>query len=123
MKTVLVVEDEPPIANYIAEVLCSYDYNALALYDPADALEHVKAIRFDAALLGINMPNMGGIELGVRIRNVLPDCGIIVGIEDLLDDSEQNTLRSTHGFDYLPEPFGLEDLLTKVFCLLAAIEG
>lgn len=114
MRNVLIVDDEPPIANYIAQVLCANGHNALAICDPAEALEHVKSIRFDVALLGMNMPGMSGVELGIRVREFLPDSTIIVGIEDVLDDSEKVALRSALGFEYLPAPFQVEDLLGKV---------
>jgi len=114
MTNVLIVDDSSPIADYIAKVLDMNGYNALALYDSTEALEHVKSIRFDVAFLGIVMPGIDGIELGARIRKFLPDCGIILGIEDVLGVSQQNALLSAHGFEYLPAPFEVEDLLRKV---------
>jgi DNA-binding response OmpR family regulator len=114
---ILVVDDCPNIANYVAHVLSIHGHNVLALNHPAEALEHAEMISFDLAYLGIVMPSMSGFELGIRIRKLLPHCAVILGSEDVPPSEIIRFVR--HGFGYLSAPFELEDLLSEIRRLCA----
>ena len=114
---ILVVDDCPDIANYIAELLRSYGHNVVTLTDPSAALERAKVMNFDLAYLGIVMPSMSGFELGIRIRKLLPHCAVILGSEDVPPSEIIRFVR--HGFGYLSAPFELEDLLSEIRRLCA----
>ena len=46
-------------------------------------MEHAKVISFDIAFLGIVMPRMNGLELGIQIRKLLRHCAVMLGVEDI----------------------------------------
>jgi len=67
-RRVLVVDDEPAIANLIAERLHPYDVETEVVHSGEEALEHLRTGRFDAITLDILMPGMSGFEVLRTLR-------------------------------------------------------
>jgi CheY-like chemotaxis protein len=78
-ETVLVVDDEEAILNFIKESLEVYGYNVLATSDPADALELFKKAPDNISLVitDIVMPLMNGRELAKEMRTIKPGVRIL----------------------------------------------
>jgi len=69
---VLVVDDEPPIANALRELL-SAEHDVVATTSATEALAAVHAqAPFDVVFCDLMMPAMGGIELYERLRTECP---------------------------------------------------
>lgn len=106
--TVLVVDDEPAIADGQAARL-EADYSVRTAYDGAEALEVIDD-EVDVVLLDRKMPNLGGVEAVERIREAGYDCRVamLTGVEPGMDILEM-------GFDeYLTKPVSKEDLFDVV---------
>ena len=110
----ILVVAEPNLANFVAKLLSIHGYRVLALIDPADALEHAQAISFDLAFLGIVMPGMNGLDLGTRIRKLLPRCAVILLGAESVPGVLEHARSLRYDFDYLPLPFEVEELLSKI---------
>ena len=67
-RRVLVVDDEPEIAELIAEYLLPYEVETTIAHSGAEALDHLRRERFDALTLDILMPGMSGFEVLDAIR-------------------------------------------------------
>ena len=67
-RKVLVVDDEPDIAELIAVNLEPYEVEATIAHSGAEALEHLKRERFDAMTLDILMPGMSGFDVLEQVR-------------------------------------------------------
>ena len=93
--------------------LNTHGYTALAVYGPLEALAYATEIYFDCAFIGVDMPVMNGPTLAVQVQELLPQCRIILGIEQLRA-IEQEALFLTNGFGFLPAPFTTEELLRKI---------
>jgi signal transduction histidine kinase/CheY-like chemotaxis protein len=68
-KRVLVVDDEPEIAELIATRLKPYGVHAELVHRGEDALELLRTQRFDAVTLDILMPGMSGFEVLRALRS------------------------------------------------------
>jgi CheY-like chemotaxis protein len=68
-RRVLVVDDEPDIAELIAFNLEPYAVETKIAHSGAEALEHLRRERFDAITLDILMPGMDGFEVLEQIRS------------------------------------------------------
>jgi carbon-monoxide dehydrogenase small subunit/xanthine dehydrogenase small subunit len=75
---VLVVDDDESFGSMVCEVLGDKGYDATFRADPKVALEESLVAPFSVAVLDLQMPGLGGIELARRIRSASPDTQVIV---------------------------------------------
>lgn len=68
-RRVLVVDDEPQIADLIAGQLAPLEVEAAIAHSGPEALEMLRSSRYDAITLDILMPDMDGFEVLRRIRD------------------------------------------------------
>ena len=117
-ETILVVEDEQALRNYVQKVLVKYGYKVLLATNGKEALEIASARRnqIDLLLTDMVMPLMGGSELSQQFLTVCPDVPVLhmSGYTDRLWRKETGIETS------IQEPFTAESLLTAVRSLLAA---
>ena len=105
---VLVVEDEPTIADTLAIILNKAGFNASAVYSGTEAVEVAKSVKPDLIISDVAMPDMNGIEAMILIRGFLPTCKILLfsglaSTVDLLEDARAQGMNSIS----LPSPFTL----------------
>jgi signal transduction histidine kinase/DNA-binding response OmpR family regulator len=67
-RKVLVVDDEPDIAELIAVHLEPYEVETTIAHSGTEALEHLRRERFDAMTLDILMPGMSGFDVLEEVR-------------------------------------------------------
>ena len=75
---ILVVDDERNIRNNLTIVLESAGYNVDASGDGEDALTKCKERHYDIALVDIQMPKMGGLELLRYLRTLRPNLPVVI---------------------------------------------
>ena len=69
---VLVVEDDAGIRQSLFETLSALGFVIGEAGNGEEALLRLRMVGYDAVLLDINMPGMGGIEACRRIHQVIP---------------------------------------------------
>jgi len=110
--TVLVVDDDPFIVDFLETALEDEGYLVLAAVN-GGALPLARDLHPDIILLDIMMPGMDGVEVSQRLRAdpVTADIPIVVM-------SAQDRLRATSTLmqvdDRLPKPFDLDRLYAIV---------
>ena len=65
---VLVVEDEPPLLEFISEVLMHAGVDVMPVSDSREAVLLVGSAKFDGILLDLMMPHVDGFELAREVR-------------------------------------------------------
>lgn len=75
---VLVVDDEPAVADTVSEILNRNGYLAIAAYDGEDALETALLIPPELVITDVGLPGMSGIEVASALRAQLPDCKVLL---------------------------------------------
>lgn len=78
MREILVVDDEEDIRLLYQEELQEAGYRVSVAADGAEALRMVKQSRPDLMTIDIKMPEMDGIELLRRVREIHRDLPIII---------------------------------------------
>jgi PAS domain S-box-containing protein len=78
-ETILVVEDDPAVLEYIVEVLTGLDYAVLQAANGKVALEYVQnpSVRVDLLLTDVVMPGMNGRALADQARQKRPDMKVL----------------------------------------------
>ena len=112
-RTVLVVDDDDDMREYIAQELRRYFVVATAS-DGEEALQRIQVNRPDLVISDVRMPGMSGFELTKKIRqdNELNDLPII--LLTAITDEEKMVKGTEYGADdYLYKPFNVKVLLAK----------
>src|SRR5437868_14745117 len=65
---ILVVDDDPKIRRVMRITLVAQGYEVFDARSGEDALERIRANKFDLVLLDMNMPGIGGLEACRNIR-------------------------------------------------------
>jgi two-component system phosphate regulon response regulator PhoB len=66
--TILIVEDEPPVREFLAELVREAGHQPLQAGHGREALEVIGAERPDLVLADVMLPILGGVELCRRLK-------------------------------------------------------
>ncbi len=77
-ETILIVDDEKDMRFYIENLITSFGYNAASVGSGYEAIEKVKAINPALILLDLMMPEMDGIEVLRRLKEINGDIPVIM---------------------------------------------
>jgi DNA-binding response OmpR family regulator len=75
---VLVVDDEPVIADTLAEILTQSGFAAMAAYDGRSAVETAALVPPDLLIADDLSRQMSGVDLALAVKSESPDCKIIL---------------------------------------------
>lgn len=119
MPRILVVDDEPGIAESIELILRESEYEVTKSYSGAEALQVAASFLPDVLLSDVLMPGMNGFELALATKAVLPQCRVLLfsgqaaTLSMALEYSSRFTARGYH-FELLPKPLHPQSLLEKI---------
>ena len=74
----LLVDDNLELADNLAELLTLDGTEVVTHHDPTRALDWARAHEFDAALLDVRMPVLGGVELMRQLRPAHPEARFVL---------------------------------------------
>ena len=114
-RRILVVDDEPVIADTLVTILNGNGFSAQAAYDGASALDLVALSPPDLLITDVSMPGMNGIDLAIKVRELFPDCKVLLfsghaATAGLLND----VIPAGHHFELLSKPLHPRDLLDRL---------
>lgn len=112
--TILAVDDEPLIRTLLATVLHDNGFDVLTADCAAQAIDvfHDHPEDVDLLISDIVMPGMDGPTLATKLQMERPDLQI------LLISGYCDRAQLSRGFEFLPKPFAIPDMLSKVRALL-----
>ena len=114
---VLVVDDEPSLAELLASVLRYEGWEIRTAGDGASAVRTAREFRPDAVVLDIMLPDFDGLEVMRRIRADSPHvCVLFLTARDAVEDRIAGITAG--GDDYVTKPFSLEEVLARLRGLL-----
>jgi len=104
--TILVVDDQKEICDIFQDALTQEGYEVLTATNGPEAVSLGEQNRPDLAILDIKMPEMDGIEVLQKLREVRGDVEVIMltGYGTLMTAKEAMRLGA---YDYLTKPFDL----------------
>jgi CheY-like chemotaxis protein len=112
---IIVIDDEAVIAETVVEILNDEGFEATAVGNGASAVEVARTLQPDIVLSDVIMPGLNGIETGIKIREIVPDCKIILfsgqaATVDLLEKAREQG----HHFEILAKPIRPEQLISVI---------
>ncbi len=115
MQTILIVEDEQPIAELIALTLGTVGYQTVSLSDGLAARAWLQENKPDLALLDLMLPQVDGFELLPElVRRGVPV--IVLTARDSLTDKVKGLNLGAD--DYMTKPFAGVELVARVRSVL-----
>jgi DNA-binding response OmpR family regulator len=118
-KRILIIDDDPDINNLFKLFLEHDGYKVNAYTDPVDTLYAFRKNIFDLVLLDLKMPNMSGMLLYQKLRNIDPNllfC-FITANKEYIQHIKKNIPEIDRIVIY--KPIFLSDLRSKVNLLLS----
>ena len=117
---VLIVEDETKLARFVELELKHEGYDIQVEYNGRKGLDAALAEDFDAILLDLMLPELNGLEVCRRVREVKNTPIIMMTARDSVIDRVSGL---DHGADdYIVKPFAIEELLARLRALLRRID-
>ena len=119
MTTVLVVEDEPAIADAVVQRLRSEGFDARAVGDGVRAVELCARLEPDLVVLDLMLPGLDGLEVCRRIQAERRVPVVMLTARD--DETDLIVGLSVGADDYVTKPFSPRELVARIRAVLRRV--
>ncbi|MUV03327.1 response regulator [Flavobacterium rakeshii] len=114
---ILIIEDEPAIANSIIEYMTPNAIICESAATAKEAMEKIELYNYDCILLDLMLPDGDGFEILRELRMLQKTDGvIIISAKETLDTRIEGLQLGAD--DYLTKPFHLSELLVRIQALI-----
>lgn len=110
---ILLIDDEEPIVELLSRILEKAEHMVTSAYDGREGVNYFREGNFDAVFIDLFLPDMSGLEVAKKIRNLDPQVKIIMltAWGEGLDESK----LKENGIDLVaPKPFTINTILNLV---------
>ena len=113
---ILVVDDEPNIAELLSAALTLEGYEVGVAATGAEAIDQVRSFRPNLVMLDVMLPDFDGTEVCRRLRNQGEQMPIVfLTARDTVQDKVEGL---SMGDDYVTKPFSIDELMARVGAIL-----
>ena len=117
-KTLLVVDDEPDLREFMAEVLASKGYRVLQAGDIDEALRLAAAHSpIHLLITDFSLPDGTGVALAPRFQSIYPEVPVLLVTGSLYQ--LEGRLPAIRHFSMIEKPFQFHELLNAIESALA----
>ena len=118
-RTVLLIEDEPPVRRLIKRILLTESAKILTAGSGARALQIAARTAVDLVILDVKLPDMSGTEVLRRLRDIDGNVAVIM-VTGYGSPGSVRAAMELGAFDYLTKPFSNEEMSRVVREALAS---
>jgi len=111
-KDILIIDDDSDLTGITYDLLTDNGYSVDAAADIQAALELISHTGYRLIVLDINLPDGNGFELCEKLRKTT-DIPILF-VSARTSDTDRITGLDIGGDDYIPKPYSLGELLSRV---------
>ncbi len=110
---ILLVDDEIEFVETLSKRLVKRGFNVLFVTTASDAVEKIKTMQFDVAIVDVRMPEMDGIALLGEIKRMKPlmEVLLLTGYASVQSGIEG---MKKGAFDYIMKPADIDELVKKI---------
>ncbi len=117
----LVVDDDSDIVQVLKLGLLKNRFLVNAFTNPEEALQNFQSNSESYCLMlsDIRMPQLSGIQLARKVKEVNPDVKVVLMTSFEIRDNEfSKVFPSTHVDDFVQKPIGIKDLTNKILSVI-----
>lgn len=115
--TVLVVDDEPVLAEMVSMALRYEGWNITTAGDGSSAIAAARRQRPDVVVLDVMLPDMSGLDVLHKLRSENPGLPVLLlTAKDAVEDRIAGLTAG--GDDYVTKPFSIEEVVLRLRALL-----
>jgi DNA-binding response OmpR family regulator len=118
---VLIIEDDPNVAEVVARYLEREGYRVQTVSDGREGLEAALAELPDLVVLDLMLPSVGGLEICRRLRAVAPVAVIMLTARG--EEADRIAGLELGADDYIAKPFSPRELTARVKAVLRRASG
>jgi two-component system alkaline phosphatase synthesis response regulator PhoP len=116
---VLVVEDEPDVAELLRYNLQKEGWDVLTVADGADALRRARETRPDVVLLDIMVPQLNGWEVCRRLKQDPETLAVpVIMVTGRVEEGDKVLGFELGADDYVTKPFSPRELIARIRAVL-----
>ena len=110
---VCLLDDDPSVLKAVGRLLSSAGWRVKQFSEPDEFLVYAKIHRVPVAVVDVWMPQMNGLEVQSRLRELSPTTRVII-FTGKDDPRVRSTALNAGASAFLTKPFDDEELLTAV---------
>jgi CheY-like chemotaxis protein len=103
---ILVIDDDPSVAEMIAEAVRTFGHEALVALDGAEGLRVLESTAVQGVFLDLVMPGLGGLAVLGRIRSRYPHVPVVI-LSAHAGDEEAREAMALGASEVIMKPAGL----------------
>ena len=120
-KQILIIDDDDALSFIISDMLENYGYAVTGVPDSETAFRLLSENTYHLILLDINLPDITGFELCKELRRVSTVPVIFASAR--ISETDRIMGFDIGGDDYLPKPYSMKELLSRVNALIRRTYG
>ncbi len=118
---VLIIDDDEDLSFIISDMLEGYGYIVTCAGSSDEAFELLESNTYHIILLDINLPDSNGFEICSELRRTSTTPVIFASAR--VSETDRITGFDVGGDDYLPKPYSMRELMSRVNALIRRTYG
>ena len=120
-RKILIIDDDEDLSMIITDMLESKGFEVSYAASSEEAFDILSEQSFDIILLDINLPDASGFEICRQLREVsnVP----VIFASARTSETDRITGFDIGGDDYLPKPYSMKELLSRINALIRRTYG
>ena len=120
-RDILIIDDDEDLTMILSDMLTDHGFDVMHACSSEEAFRLLSERRFHLILLDINLPDAEGFEVCRELRRVSEVPVIFASART--SESDRITGLDIGGDDYIPKPFSMKELLSRINALLRRTYG
>lgn len=118
---VLIIDDDKDLSSIITDMLETYGYSVTSVFSADEAYEIMSENTYHIILLDINLPDEDGFSIckEIREKSTTP----IIFASARTSETDRIIGFDIGGDDYLPKPYSMKELLSRINALIRRTYG
>jgi len=103
---IMIVDDEPQVAEVLARSLTRQGHHTTVVHSGQEALDQLSTLPLDAMFLDVSMPGMNGLDVMAEVKRLRPALAVVIITGNATAD-EVERVKQLGAVDVIQKPSAL----------------